>query len=161
MPLLKAEIWANRRVRYYAIASMFLTFAKTILLNVRNPSFYNNRCWVNLTSQSLGESNKYDKYDLTCARVIRVMSLECVFGTWGTVNACARVVIFEVSQSVTDYAREVFTVVTVSMRAREVTRFISEWSSVLGSSRSGAPHWSVDLWVMTLSEVRWTSSGSW
>lgn len=81
MPLLKAEIWADRRVRYYAIASMFLTFAKTILLNVRNPSFYNNRCWVERAFQPLDESNKYDKYDLTCARVVRVMSLECVFGT--------------------------------------------------------------------------------
>lgn len=76
MPLLKAEIWADRRVRYYAIASMFLTFAKTILLNVRNLIFCNNRHRVKRAFQPLDESNKYDKYDLTPARVIRVMSAD-------------------------------------------------------------------------------------
>ena len=41
-------------------------------------------------------------------------------------RAC--VAIFEMSTSVTDYACEVFTVVTVSMRAREVTRYFSSRS---------------------------------
>ena len=38
----------------------------------------------------------------------------------------------EMSPSVTDYARDVFTVVTVSMRARDVTRHLSSRSDPVG-----------------------------
>jgi len=62
---------------------MFLTFAKTILLNVRNLIFCNNRYRVNLTSQPFDESDKYDKYDLTCARVIRVTRVRVYLGHEG------------------------------------------------------------------------------